>query len=264
MKSDKRRAWVIKATGFSAAVLACLAATTATAAVVTFDDLSLAPDSYFRTSASTTFTSGNATFFYDAPFGSCCWSGFSYSNRTDTTTAGFGNDGSAITGDGVGPGQDNYAVSNADGARLEFATTQAIVGAYFTNATYSFLAMRDGDDGNTPPFVKGPFGPGDFFTLTVTGYDAANASVGSLEIALADGASILDNWTWVDLASLGLAKSLGFSYASSDMGAFGVNTPSYFAMDNLTTVPAPGAAWLLATGLVSLIGRTVLRRRGGA
>jgi len=245
------------------AVAACLAATGAGADVITFDDLALAPDTRFTASSSTTFTSGGATFFYDAPFGPCCWSGFTYSNRTDVTTPGFLNDGSAITGDGVGAGQDNYAVSNADGARLEFAGELSLAGAYFTNATYSYLAMRDGDDGNTPPFVSGPFGPGDFLTLTVTGYDAANAATGSLDVALAAGTSILDAWTWVDLASLGLVKSLGFTYASSDMGPFGVNTPSYFAMDDLTTIPVPAAAWLLASALLTLAGTGVRGRRKG-
>jgi hypothetical protein len=231
----------------------------APAAVITFDDLSLAPDTYFRPALTTTFTSGGATFHHDAPFGTCCWFGFTYSNRTDVTTPGYLNDGSAIAGDGIGPGQDNYAMSTADGALLEFATAESLVGAYFTNATYTYLAVRDGNDGNSPPFVSGPFGPGDFLTLTVTGYDIADAVTGSLDIALADGTDILDQWTWVDLASLGLVKSLRFSYSGSDMGPFGLNTPAYFAMDNLTTVPVPGAAWLLASGLLAIARR---RRRG--
>lgn len=224
------------------------------AAVISFDDLTLAPDSYFRTGSSTTFTSGGATFYYETPFGDCCWSGFTYSNRTDTTTPGYLNDGSAITGDGVGPGQDNYAVAFGDGARLEFSSAQTVLGGYFTNTTYTFLAMRDGNDGNTTPFVKGPFGPADYFTLTVLGLDDADGVVGSLDIALAAGTDILDAWTWADLSTLGAVRSLEFFFSSSDMGAFGVNTPTYFAMDNLTVVPVPGAIWLLGSGLGFLVG----------
>lgn len=224
------------------------------AAVITFDDLTLAPDSYFRTGSSTTFTSGGATFYYEAPFGDCCWSGFTYSNRTDTTTPGYLNDGSAITGDGFGPGQDNYAVAYGDGARLEFATAQALLGGYFTNTTYGYLAVRDGNDGNATPFVKGPFGPADYFTLTVNGLDDGNAVVGSVDIALAAGTDILDAWTWVDLSSLGAVRALEFFFASSDSGAFGINTPTYFAMDNLTAVPAPAAIWLLSSAIGVLAG----------
>jgi hypothetical protein len=35
-----------------------------------------------------------------------------------------------------------------------------------------------------------------------------------------------------------------------------MNTPAYFAMDNLTTsaVPVPAAVWLLGSGLIGLIG----------
>jgi len=236
----------------------CLVATAAPAAVITFDDLALAPDSYFKPGITTTFASGGATFRHEAPFGECCWSGFTYSSRTDTSTPGYGNDGSAIPGDGAGPGQDNYAVSNADGALLSFSSEQSLAGAFFTNTTYTYLAVRDGNDGNVPAFVSGPFGPGDFLTLTVTGYDAGDAVTGSVDVALADGTAILDQWTWVDLASLGLVKSLRFSYTGSDNGPFGLNTPAYFAMDNLTTVPVPGAAWLLASGLLA-----IRRRRGG-
>jgi hypothetical protein len=247
---------------FAAALLAGSLACATQAATIDFDDLALAPDTYFRTDSSTTFTSGGATFYYDAPFGPCCWSGFTYSNRTDVTTPGYLNDGSAITGDGVGPGQDNYAVGYADGARLAFGSAQALAGAWFTNTTYAFLAMRDGNDGNTPPFVKGPFGPGDFFTLTITGLDGGGNPLSSLDVALAAGADVLDQWLYVDLSGLGTVNGLSFSFASSDTGPFGINTPAYFAMDNLTTVPLPGALWLMGSSLVAM-GRFARRQGAG-
>lgn len=236
------------------AMTAALALQSAAAGIIDFDDLTLAPNTYYRTGASTTFVSGSATFNYDAPYGDCCWSGFTYSNKTDTSTPGYLNDGSAITGDGVGLGQDNYAVAYADGARLEFDTAQTLVGAYFTNTTYAYLAMRDGNDGNSPAFVKGPFGEDDFFTLTVTGLDATYNPVSSLNISLADGTDILSEWLFADLSGLGTVKALQFSFASSDTGQYGINTPTYFAMDNLTSVPIPATLWLLgsAVGMLGL------------
>lgn len=233
-------------------------ASLASAATIDFEDLSLAPDSYFRTDASTTFSSGGATFYYDASWGDCCWSGFSYSNLGDTTTPGFLNDGSAITGGGLGGAGDIYAVAYADGARLGFASPQGLVGAWFTNTTYAYLAMRDGNDGNSPAFVKGPFGEGDFFTLSVHGLDADGGQLSSLDVVLANGADILDTWLYVDLSGLGVVSGLGFSFASSDTGQWGVNTPAYFAMDGLTTVPLPGGLWLLGSAL-GMAG--MLRRR---
>jgi hypothetical protein len=45
---------------------------------------------------------------------------------------------------------------------------------------------------------------------------------------------ILHEWTWVDLTPLGdIVKTLHFELSSSDIGAWGMNTPSYFAIDNL-------------------------------
>jgi hypothetical protein len=232
--------------------LIALSAAPAGAAVITFDDLTLPAESYFRPGVTTTFSSGGATFFHDAPFGPCCWSGFSYSNKSDTTTPGFLNDGSAITGTGVGPGQDNYAIAYGDGARLRFAAEVEVKGAFFTNTTYSFLAMRDGNDG--AGFVKGPFGPGDFFTLLVTGIDAADAATGTVEVPLAVGADVLGEWKFFDLIALGVVRELRFGFASSDVGPFGINTPVYFAMDNLEIVPLPGGVWLLGSALL-LLGR---------
>ena len=57
---------------------------------------------------------------------------------------------------------------------------------------------------------------------------------------------IVDSWEYVELASLGVVKSLEFGLSSSDAGALGMNTPGYFALD--TVVPEPGSVVLLALG----------------
>jgi MYXO-CTERM domain-containing protein len=64
----------------------------------------------------------------------------------------------------------------------------------------------------------------------------------------------------VSLASLGAVQSLRFSLASSDTGEYGINTPAYFAMDNLsvTAVPEPSACLLALAGVFMVAG---LRRR---
>ncbi len=184
----------------------------------------------------------------------CCWSGFTYSNKSDTTTAGYLNDRSAITGDGVGAGQDNYAVGytgNGD-ATLSFGSAQTVLGGYFTNVTYTYLAMVYGDDGNETPFVKGPFEEGDFLTLTITGLGFGGESLGSLDFLLADGANALDTWTWFDTSGLGEVHGLDFALSSSDNGLFGMNTPAYFAVDSLSIVPLPAGVWLFISALGAL------------
>ena len=47
-------------------------------------------------------------------------------------------------------------------------------------------------------------------------------------------AFLIFSWTTVDLTPLGNARYLLFDLNSSDVGQFGMNTPAYFAMDNLT------------------------------
>ena len=232
---------------------------TAHGAVATFDDLALAPESYFAPEVATTFTSGDAEFthnFTDYGYG-CCWSGFTYSNTTDTTTAGYTNQYSAITGGGVN-GSSNYGIANPGftPARIDFAGPTQVEGAYFTNTTYAYLSMRDGDS-----FAK-QFGLGDFFTLTVTGLDATDSMTGYLNISLARDANLVDSWIWYDLMQLGEVSALEFSLSSSDVGDYGMNTPAYFAIDNLTTVsavPVPAAVWLFGSGLLGLV--AVARRK---
>jgi hypothetical protein len=176
-----------KAGRFLVAATLLLAGAAAQAAVIDFDDNYLAPDSYYDPQAAVTWSSGGADFNHGWNY-NCCWSGFTYSNKSDTTTAGYTNDRSAITGDGVGAGQDNYAIGdtgNGD-ATLSFGGAQTVLGGYFTNTTYAFLAMAYGDDGNETSFVKGPFEEGDFLTLTITGLGAGGESLGSLDFLLAD------------------------------------------------------------------------------
>ena len=242
------------------AALAMSSALSVQAAVAGFDDLALAPESYFYPQAQTTFSSGSAELVHNFTDygGGCCWSGFTYSNMTDTTTAGYTNQFSAITGGGVN-GSANYAIGNPGAygvSRLDFATPSIVEGAYFTNTTYAYLSMRDGDS-----FAK-QFGIGDFFTLTVTGLDAADNVTGSVNISLARDINLVDMWIWNDLMQLGVVSALEFSLSSSDVGVYGMNTPAYFAMDNLTAVsavPVPAAVWLFGSGLLGLVG--IARRK---
>ena len=110
--------------------------------------------------------------------------------------------------------------------------------------------MRDGDS-----FAKkfgGPTGNDpDYFRLTILGRDAANNSTGSVEFYLADYRFannsldyIVSQWTTVDLSSLGATTtSLQFALDSTDNDpVFGMNTPAYFAIDDVaftSVVPEP-------------------------
>ncbi len=188
------------------------------------------------------FVSGGLAFSneFNPQFGS--WSGWSYSNSTDKTTPGFLNQYSASVGAGS-LSSDTYAVASTFSApRVRRDPT--VHGGFRTvdivNTTYAKLSMEQGDS-----FAK-KFGGStgddpDFFLLTIEGIDAAGASVGTVDFYLADYRFadnredyIVDQWTTVDVSTLSSAIELVFSLSSSDVGAYGMNTPAYFAADRFT------------------------------
>lgn len=217
--------------------------------LVDFEEFNLGVDSFLNgRDGSGGFHSG--TLFlpndYNPNFDS--WMGWSISSMTDTTTPGFTNGFSAITGSGYN-GSTHYAISFFSGEGVLHLKDSAIGGIvngfYITNGTYAYLSMRDGDSfakkfggvtGNDP----------DFFLLTIKKYKDGLLSTNSVDIYLADYRFadnsqdyILSEWTYVDLTSLGDVDSLSFRLTSSDVGSFGINTPTYFCMDNFETANYP-------------------------
>jgi hypothetical protein len=237
-------------------------AVNAQAAVCTLDDLLLDPDSYYGGAGSGAgdWTNGDAYFVHYADDYS--WSGFTYSNVNDTTTPGYLNQFAAITGTDVS-GTGNYGVSYipldwmggtydpipqfvALGAVTGEDYNTTISGLYITNTTYAYLSMLNGDS-----FAKkfgGESGDDpDYFKVIIKGVDEEAAYTGTVEFYLADFRFednnqdyIVDAWTWVDLTSLGNVVGLEFSIDSSDAGAYGINTPAYFAFDNINDITDPG------------------------
>ena len=267
------------ALGLGSALLA-LTGVSAQAAISGFDDLPLAPGSHYAPGASTPFTSGGVSFHHDynADYGS--WTGWVYSNETDATTPGYENQYSVYGAGGQG-GSSNFGISYigidylsgsyktiANEATL--AAPSTVAGAYFNNTTYTALSMKFGDD-FTKPFGGDSGNVADFFKLVISGYDASGHQTGSVDFYLADYRFadnsldyIVDAWTYVDLSSLGTVSRLSFDVDSSSKGDYGINTPAYFAIDNLQTTAVPEASTTLMTlvGLLAL-GVTARRRRQG-
>ncbi|MCW5923439.1 MAG: DUF4465 domain-containing protein [Saprospiraceae bacterium] len=213
--------------------------------VAGFENFNLPPNTFVNNAgAAGAFTSADIELpnNYNAQWMS--WDGWAISNRTDSTTPGFLNESSAAAGKGAN-GSATYAVSYVFGASIMRLTGAAaggkVLGLYVTNNTYAYFSMKDGDafakkfggiTGNDP----------DFFLLTVKKYLNGQLGTDSVNFYLADYRFannaqdyIVKDWVWLDLGSLGKADSLQFTLSSSDVGAFGMNTPAYLCVDDVTT-----------------------------
>lgn len=201
--------------------------------------------------------SNSATFsnvYTDFGGGFYGWNGFSYSNVTDVTTAGFGNQYASYAGSGANSSA-KYAVFYPTGI-ITFQNAAQVDSVKLTNTTYTALSMLNGDAyakqfGSTMDangVVDGTNGE-DFLRVWIIGMNDQMLATDSVEFYLADYRFsnntedyILNTWENVDLSSLGFVKHLAFKFESSDEGQWGINTPTYFAMDDLhfTNVLATG------------------------
>ena len=265
----------------SAAALALASALPLGAAVLDFGDLSLAPSSYYNGGPATNsagWSSGGAAFsntFTDFGGGFSAWAGFAYSNTSDTSTPGFGNQYSAYSLTTPNSGVYGVAYYSAydPAPRITFANEVAPQSVSLTNNTYAALAMIDGSD-FSKKFGGASGDDADWLTVTFTGYDAGNAVTGAVTFYLADYRFannaldyVVSDWTNVDLTGLGAGvKSIQLGFASSDVGVFGINTPTYVALDNLNfaAVPEPSSAAALAGLVVLAAGASRRRSRRGA
>lgn len=246
---------------FAAALMIAMQSFTVKAQTVsTFENFTLLPGSYWNGSASplgTSFRSGHAIFpnYFDTAYGGYWESGWAYSDMKDSTTAGPGNIYSSRSADGYNNSA-NYAVGQQSAIiELDSAGAGKVVeGFYVNNGTYPALSMKYGDQ-----FAK-KFGDTlgtschcpqnsypDWFKLTVRKWYGGTMPNDSVTFYLADyrfGTDtakdyIVSKWQWVDLTSLGNVDSLQFILSSSDTGAYGMNTPAFFCIDNLTTEDSP-------------------------
>lgn len=177
------------------------------------------------------------------------WNGFVYSNMTDITTPGYANQYSAFAGSGA-DASEKYAICFPTG-KITFPQLGMPQTAKITNTTFAGISMRDGDayakkfgSLNNAQGIADSTNGEDFFKLTINGLNSVDEITGSVDVYLADFRFadnaqdfILNTWKSVDLTSLGNVYGLSFELQSSDVGDFGMNTPAYFALDDLDFIP---------------------------
>lgn len=181
------------------------------------------------------FTSGDFAFSSGCMHDWGYWYWFGYASRTDTKYEKLDDQWNNIVGGGY-DGSQTYGVAYAAAFNgpcyVELLTEPAVVpGFYITNSSYAYTSMMNGDASAKK------FGKGDWFKLTITGYDAEDKVTATKDYYLADlrdatTAYIINDWRYVDLSVLGEVAKIGFELTSTDNGSYGMNTPAYFCFDN--------------------------------
>jgi len=210
--------------------------------IINFESLPVPQVGYWNGSdASGSFTANNMKFVNQYNPDWKTWDGFSYSQKNDFTTAGYENQYSVVD-----PANKNnkYAIFYPSFGSDIFASFPAgeeniIQSIDLCNNTYAALSMKNGDS-YCKKFGGTTGADPDWFKVTINGYNTNGVKVGSLDVYLADFRPndsskdyILTKWTTFDLTSLGVVNKLSFVFASTDNGAYGVNTPTYLCLDNI-------------------------------
>ncbi|MBR5393730.1 MAG: DUF4465 domain-containing protein [Bacteroidaceae bacterium] len=208
--------------------------------VATFEELEVPADGHMSVSTEedderTEFVSGDFEFATGCMHDWDYWYWFGYANRTATQFESLDDQWNNVVGGGY-DGSANYGVAFAaefnGPCEVSLLSGPAVVpGFYITNSSYAYNSLTGGD-----PYAK-RFDKGDWFKLTITGYDADNEVTGTKDYYLADlrdeaTAYIINDWRYVDLTSLGEVAKISFALSSTDNGDWGMNTPAYFCFDN--------------------------------
>lgn len=151
------------------------------------------------------------------------------------------NSSGAYVGNGFAVGMNGTHISS------NAQSNQAIRGFKVANSTYAYNSMKNGD-GFAKKFGGASGNDPDSFVLSVR-FFVDTILVGSKRIVLADYRFadnakdyVLDSWQYVALPtyfSQGPCDSIVFELQSSDNGQFGMNTPGFFCIDELSI-----AGWL--------------------
>jgi hypothetical protein len=202
--------------------------------VATFEEAAIspaAPQSYFAFTTDTTafLTSGIFELSQTVAYGGTYVTGAVVTNITDTTFKDYKDAYKSIAGGAKGG--KNYVVWYEDGfsgnaIKLKEAAT--VAGMYVCNNVYAYNSITKGD-----AIAGDPFGDDDWFLLSIGGMLDGKMVNSQVDFYLAKGKNVVTDWTYVDLSQLGKVDAIFFTLSGSRTGDWGLNTPTYFCIDNL-------------------------------
>lgn len=202
--------------------------------IATFEEAAISPvstESYFAYGVDTLvyLESGNFRIEQSVAYGGSYVTGGVVTNITGTDFKDFKDAYKSAKG-GAYAGK-NYLVwynDSFDPGTIALKTPAVVPGMYVTNNVYAYSSMTKGDD-----IAGDPFGKDDYFTLIVHGWLNDKEVNNQVSVKLAEGTNIVKDWIYVDLSSLGQIDEISFTMEGSRTGDYGLNTPTYFCIDNL-------------------------------
>ena len=243
-------------------IIYCLVLSFNTKAQITenFDGatFSLTPNSYYKNTTIDDWKTSSlppfATFRYhwDTANGGIWASGSAYTNVKDSVNGTYTNLYGSITN---GAFNGNYYVTSQDKAIIKMnSNALSLSGFFVTNTTFAYKTIKNGNAfarkfGDTTGTHSGlPQGTyPDWFKIIVRPYRGGILLTDSVEHYLADYRAagtandyIQKNWQYVFCVNLPISDSILVTLKSSDTGTFGMNTPGFFCMDNLSVVNTVG------------------------
>lgn len=142
-----------------------------------------------------------------------------------------GNNGSsnfAVHGSSMGYITDYTDYPSLPTIKFSDSTERQVESMAIIPTSYSLSVMTYGND-FTPAI-----GDEDYFRIDIIGYDANGTLTGVVEYYLAQNGTILsEEWTVVDLTSLGRVAELKFNLRSNVANDWGLLHPTYFAYDDV-------------------------------
>lgn len=202
--------------------------------VATFEEAAIspaAPQSYlaFNTDTTALLASGNYELSQTVSYGGTYVTGAVVTNITDTTFKDYKDAYKSIAGGAKGG--KNYVVWYEDGFSgnaIKLKEAAKVAGMYVCNNVYAYNSITKGD-----AIAGEPFGDDDWFMLSIGGMLDGKMVNTQVDFYLAKGKNVVTDWTYVDLSQLGKVDAIFFTMTGSRTGDWGLNTPTYFCIDNL-------------------------------
>lgn len=151
-----------------------------------------------------------------------------YNGSSTSTTQGGGHAGSDNFLVAVG----NYVDGSPKDERVELrfmdGKARTIVGCYINTTTYFLNIVKNGNA------FSPALGEDDVVELEAVGYTATGAATQPLRMELARKGRYVEGWTAWDLSPLGEVVSLRLNVVGGPTTEWGMTTPKYFAIDDIT------------------------------